>query len=209
MLAPVTATYIQLFMIVIVFLFAVSVHEFAHAITAYWLGDDTAKRAGRMTLNPFAHVDFFGLLFLLLFRIGWAKPVPMDERNFSHPRLYSVLSGLAGPIANLIVALISLYGEAYIPNLLGSDGAVLATLFFKLSAWVNVMLAVFNFIPLPPLDGSHIIRALMPTSWLPGYYSFMRFSFLILLVLILLPTTQLLLLESIEWTQEMLEHLVL
>lgn len=203
------ASYVQILIIVTAFLFAITIHEYAHALSAYLLGDNTAQQAGRLTLNPFAHVDFLGLICLLIFHIGWAAPVPMDERNFRYPRLYSVICGFAGPIANLLVALISLYGEAYVPPLLGSEWSGVATMFFKLSAWVNVMLAVFNLIPLPPLDGSHLVRALMPERWLPGYYAFMRFSFLILLAFILFPATQELLLDGIEWTQELLERFVI
>ena len=86
------------------FLIALTFHEFCHALMATYLGDPTARRAGRLTLNPVAHVDPFGLLFLVLFRIGWAKPVPFDQRNFKYPKLYSILTALAGPASNLFLA---------------------------------------------------------------------------------------------------------
>ena len=86
------------------FLIVLSVHECAHAFTALLLGDDTAKKMGRLTLNPLAHIDPMGLLFLIIFRIGWAKPVRFDQRNFKHPRLYSVLTAFAGPVSNFVLA---------------------------------------------------------------------------------------------------------
>src|SRR3972149_9450529 len=90
---------IQVGLILCTFLFAITVHEFSHALAAYLLGDDTARNAGRLTLNPLAHIDVLGIIFLLLFRIGWARPVPMDPRNFKYPRFYAVLFRLVGPFS--------------------------------------------------------------------------------------------------------------
>lgn len=180
----------QFFILIFAFLSAITIHEFSHALVAYLLGDDTAKRDGRLTLNPFAHIDPLGLLFLLFFRIGWAKPVPMDARNFSHPRLFSVLAGLAGPFSNFIFALFFLYIAHYLP----SEHAPIAlapayVTLLKMTVWINIMLGVFNLLPLPPLDGSHIVYALLPRRLQPLYYLVAQFSIFILLFLFLFPQT--------------------
>ena len=103
------------------FLIAVVLHELAHAVAATVLGDDTPRRAGRLSLNPFRHIDPIGLLFLLIFRIGWAKPVPFDPRNFKYPRFYAVLTGLAGPFTNFVLAIGFMYLLKYIPFHLFSE----------------------------------------------------------------------------------------
>jgi len=98
-----------------VFLLAVSFHEFAHALVANILGDNTAKKAGRLTLNPLKHIDLLGVLFLLVFRVGWARPVPFNPLNFKRPRLFSVLTAVAGPASNFLLAYLFLYGVKYFP----------------------------------------------------------------------------------------------
>jgi Zn-dependent protease len=198
-----TMPFITEFLItIIIFLMAITIHEFSHAVMAYFLGDDTAKRSGRLTLNPLAHIDPFGFIFLVFFGFGWAKPVPMDSRNFTYPRLYSVISALAGPFSNLLIAYLFLLGAYHLPTtsvLLG---------FMKLGAWFNIMLGVFNLFPIPPLDGSHIIEALIPKSWKPGYYSFQRYSIFLLFFLFLLPQTQQLFLLAIQGTLALLQKLI-
>src|SRR5665647_1598177 len=94
----------------ITFLYGLTFHEFAHALSAFWLGDDTAKNEGRLTLNPLVHIDPIGLISLIIFGIGWAKPVVMNPLHFRYPKFYSVLTALAGPISNFILALFSIYG---------------------------------------------------------------------------------------------------
>lgn len=168
----------------IAFILALTIHEFCHALTAHLLGDDTPKRMGRLTLNPLAHIDPLGLLFLILVRIGWAKPVSFNPQNFSRPRLYSVLVGLAGPASNFALALIFMYASRFIPPYLSAQTAVLAKSFFTTSVWINVMLGIFNLIPIPPLDGSHIIYANLPEKWKPTYNKLMPLSIILLLILI-------------------------
>lgn len=177
---------IQLITTLIAFFMAITFHEFAHALAAHLLGDDTAERAGRLTLNPFKHIDPFGLLFLFLFRIGWAKPVPMNMDNFKYPRLYAVLSAFAGPFANLLLALVSLYLLKYFPaNLLPATGALFFIAFFKNSAQMNVMLGVFNLLPIPPLDGGHLIHALIPEESRMTYYRLMPVFIIVLLIFLM------------------------
>jgi Zn-dependent protease len=200
---------LQFFITFTAFLIAVSFHECAHALVAYLLGDSTAKNSGRLTLNPLAHLDLFGILFLLTLGIGWATPVPIDERNFRYPRIFSIITGLAGPFSNLLLALGALYVLHYFgPCVAGSWHAVFVS-FGRNLAYINTMLAVFNAIPLPPLDGSHLIRALLPRFLVPAYYTVARFSIVILLLLLMYPPTYGAFRHAIESTYDFLECLVI
>lgn len=146
-------------------LIASSIHEFAHAYTAYRLGDYTAKIEGRMTLNPLAHIDPIGTLMMIVARIGWSKPVPVNEYNFKNPVLGTALTSFAGPASNLVTAVITAIPIRLISG--GSlDCALEANNFFVIILLtfliVNLSLALFNLIPLPPLDGHKIVRAFLP-----------------------------------------------
>jgi Zn-dependent protease len=173
----------------IAFLFAISVHESAHAWTASRCGDPTARMLGRVSLNPIRHIDLFGTIILPLVAaisgiplLGWAKPTPVDPRNFRHPMLDDILTSVAGPVSNFIVAtgallvlgaisLSSASGHALIVGLPSafygapSESALapIALLIYALMI-INVVLAVFNLIPVPPLDGSHVLRHFLPES---------------------------------------------
>jgi Zn-dependent proteases len=150
--------------ILILFSFAIvlTIHEAAHAWMAHMLGDDTAKRLGRLSLNPLVHIDPLGLLCLLIFRIGWAKPVLFDQRNFRWPKVYSILTAYAGPLSNFLLALVALVCLKFLPVAHLSVGvAVTGKQLFTLIAEVSVMLGVFNLLPIPPLDGSHLLMALL------------------------------------------------
>jgi Zn-dependent protease len=199
----------HLFITLIVFVWAVTIHEFSHALVARLLGDDTAQKFGRLTLNPLAHLDPIGLLCLIIFRIGWARPVPIDEHNFRYPRISSALVGLAGPTSNFLTALIALYGCYYLVPLTAATTNDVLTAIFKITVWINIMLGVFNLIPLPPLDGSHLLRAITPQALLPMYYQISRYSIFILLILLMLPQTHVVLLQAMEWVQDVLECLVI
>jgi len=144
---------------VLAFLIALSVHEFSHAWSATLQGDGTARRMGRLTLNPVAHIDFIGLLAVLFIGFGWGKPVPFNPYNLKWPKWGPVLVAFAGPLSNLIFAAASLLLlETLGPNL-GTDN--LLTIFLIVSAQLNVALLAFNLIPLPPLDGSKALLALL------------------------------------------------
>jgi Zn-dependent protease len=192
------------------FLIALSFHEFAHSMAATLLGDNTSKRMGRLTLNPLAHIDPMGLMFLMIFRIGWAKPVIFDQRNFKHPRLYSILTALAGPTSNFFLALISFYLIKYLPIIL-LDGAISTSLIqiLKATAYVNIMLGVFNILPIPPLDGSHIFIAFLSKKFPQVTSLIYRYSMLILIAIFIMPQTRMLLIQLITIAETLIKKLVI
>lgn len=168
-------------------LIALTLHEFAHAWTANRLGDPTAKNLGRLTLNPLAHLDLVGTILLFIARFGWAKPVPVDPRNFSRPQRDMMIVAAAGPISNLALALF--FGVAY--QVLQSeqlDGEFSDVLRFMMaySVVINLVLAFFNLLPVPPLDGSKIIRVFLPESFLPAFARLESFGPFLLLGIIVL-----------------------
>ncbi len=150
-----------------------TVHEWAHAFAADKLGDPTAKNLGRMTLNPFAHIDLFGFLCLLVVGFGWAKPVPVNPRNFKNYRRDDIIVSLAGIAMNLVVAFfatILFYFGVYRWNL-GSNEAFY-TIFLSIVT-INLSLAVFNLLPIYPLDGSHVFESLF-MRYIPKFFMFLR-----------------------------------
>jgi Zn-dependent protease len=171
------------------------VHEVSHGVVAYWCGDDTAKRAKRLTANPLRHIDPIGsvLLPILLivttgYAFGWAKPVPVNVGNLRHPRNQAVLVGLAGPLVNVVIAFLagfafhlvapqSIYYEPF-----GQWPLFDLILFFI--GEVNVIIAVFNLIPIPPLDGSAVLERLLPQSALASYYRLRSLSMVLVLLLV-------------------------
>jgi Zn-dependent protease len=144
---------------VLAFLIALSVHEFSHAWSASLQGDGTAKRLGRLTLNPVAHIDIVGLLAVLFIGFGWGKPVPFNPYNLKWPKWGPVLVAIAGPLSNLVFATVAMLLLYVFGPRLGVDN--LLTIFLLITAQLNVMLLAFNLIPLPPLDGSKVVLALL------------------------------------------------
>lgn len=166
---------------------ALPVHEFAHAWVAHKMGDDTAKYQGRLTLNPMAHLDLVGTLMLLLAGVGWARPVPINPRNFKNPKLGMALSSLAGPLSNILLALVFMiaYKALVLVGLFTSATALftLATI-LSIMASTNVYLAVFNLLPLPPLDGSRVLFYFLPPKYYFGIMKYERYIYLALFVVL-------------------------
>ena len=177
-------------------LLALPIHEFAHAFTAVKLGDPTPRYQGRYTLNPLVHIDPIGALLIFLVGFGWAKPVQWNPRNIRiDPRWGSILVSMAGPLSNLVLAFLSL---VLIRVIFPTNPVVLTALLNsnQLALWgfqllgffaqINVLLFVFNLLPIPPLDGSHVLLALLPDSSQRAYYGVMQYGTLILFAVIFL-----------------------
>ena len=165
-------------------LLCITLHELSHGFVAWRLGDPTAKNAGRLTLNPIRHLDVVGLLMMLVAKVGWAKPVPVDMRNFRHPKRDMAITALAGPAANFLLATAAL-GVASLIYHFAPQGTVAAyaIYFFLYMAVLSVGLGIFNLVPIPPLDGSKILFALLPDRI---YYQYLRYERFFILAVVLL-----------------------
>lgn len=167
-----------------ILLLVLPVHEFAHAWVAYRLGDPTAKLAGRLTFNPFKHLDFVGVLMMYTVGFGWAKPVPVNFSNLKNRRWGTILVAMAGPLSNIMLAFASIFVGGIVVKLIDAGIIMIDTerllmlmvyisLFFLYMVTVNISLAIFNMIPVPPLDGSRLISAFVPEE---AYYKFARYE---------------------------------
>lgn len=161
------------------FIIAVVCHEYAHGYSAYKLGDPTAKMMGRLTLNPIAHIDPIGLITMILFRFGWAKGVPVNSSYFKNRKIGNLIVSSSGILTNLLIALI-----ASMINRNINFGFSMINYFLLILSYVNVMLAVFNLLPIPPLDGSKILYSLLPTKIEYFFIKYERYLYLILIILI-------------------------
>lgn len=172
------------------------IHEVTHGVVAYWCGDTTAKDAHRLSLNPLRHVDPVGTILIPILLIvttgvafGWAKPVPVNVSRLKHPRNQSLLVSLAGPGINLVIAivmgvLLHLFGNASSLAFLPFGSWPLIDQILLLAGFTNVVIAVFNLIPIPPLDGSVVLERFLPATALPGYYRLRSFSMVFVLVVV-------------------------
>lgn len=167
-----------------IFVVSISLHEYGHALAGYLCGDDTAERAGRLTVNPLAHLDPIGTLMIALVGFGWAKPVPYDPRNLKNPRLQQPLIAAAGPLVNLLLMIVALIGY----RISGPYSPFAQT--WQVAIILNAMLVVFNMLPIPPLDGSVILREVMPRTMRAAYDSFATYGWIALLLFIYLPVTR-------------------
>lgn len=167
----------------------ITFHETCHGLAALALGDPTARRAGRLSLNPLKHIDILGLAMLIVARFGWAKPVPINPRYFKSPKLGMAATALAGPVGNLLLAALAsaLYGASlfclYMTEAMWLEYVVI---FFQTVVYLSVGLAVFNLLPIPPLDGSKVLFAILPEQW---YWKLMRYERCGMIVMVVLLMT--------------------
>lgn len=176
---------------------AFTVHEFSHAYFANKFGDPTAKLLGRVTLNPVVHFDLLGIILLLIAGFGWARPVPVNRDNFSKPRLMGVIVSVAGPLSNLLLAILgaaiyaALLQFGVVSPFMGDDKLSQAVhIFFSLFIVMNFFLCMFNLIPLPPLDGYRILEDVVPRRVLGKLQQFEQWSILIFLIILIVPGFQ-------------------
>ncbi len=180
-------TLIRKFLLVVpIFLISITLHEFGHAAVARALGDPTPQEAGRVTLNPLAHLDVLGTLMILFGPIGWAKPVPIDPRYLG--RWGTLLTAAAGPLANLILCVIAIAVLKHLPGPLAAAGGpqeLLGPFYIVMS--MNLGLAIFNLLPIPPLDGGQILLSLIPERFQPAYHQIMPYGVIALIALVMFP----------------------
>lgn len=167
----------QIVILVIAVILAMSVHEMAHGLVSYWFGDPTAKVQGRLSLNPLAHIDWMGLLCLLVFGFGWAKPVPVDPRYYKDPKTGMIWTACAGPAANFLLAFVCVFLYYLVIRIspafaAGTAGGFIEALLAN-TAMISTGFGIFNLIPIPPLDGSKILFAFLPDR---EYYRFTQGS---------------------------------
>ena len=163
-------------------LLCITFHEVSHGYIAYRLGDTTAKDAGRLTLNPLKHIDPMGLLMMVVFKFGWAKPVPVNMMRFRNPKRGMALTALAGPVSNVLLALVFLFLYGLLYRALYSVQPLLDMIW--LTAYISLALAIFNIIPVSPLDGSKVLFALLPDAAYAKLMRYERYGMILLLVLV-------------------------
>lgn len=167
----------------------ITVHEVSHGLAAHWLGDDTAKRAGRLSFNPLKHMDIVGLALMALVRFGWAKPVPVNPQKMKHPKLGMVLTAIAGPLSNVLLALFALIVDVGLWALYVRSGhkAVFFCMYFmEYIAVLSSGLAIFNLFPIPPLDGSKILYLILPQRGYRFFLRYERYGMILLMLLLIL-----------------------
>lgn len=169
-------------------LIAIMLHEIAHGLVSYWLGDPTPKRQGRLSLNPLKHLDPVGTICLILFHVGWAKPVVVNPDYYKKRKLGMALVALAGPLTNFIVAIVSMIIIGFILKFANSSLAIfdIINTFLLILAIINIGLGVFNLIPIPPLDGSKILGSFLKGQVYEQYMKYQQYGFIILALLLFL-----------------------
>lgn len=166
-------------------LICITLHELSHGLVAYRLGDPTAKNAGRLTLNPIKHLDIFGFAMLVIAHVGWAKPVPVNMYNFENPKRGMAITALAGPVSNVVITAVCmlLYGF-FLPFVLqAGDTAISIFELLYYTAYLSLGLALFNLLPIPPLDGSKVLFALIPDESYQKLMQYERYGMILLILL--------------------------
>ena len=166
-------------------LICITLHELSHGLVAYRLGDDTAKRAGRLTLNPLKHLDPIGLLMMVTVHFGYAKPVPVNMNKFKNPKRDMAITALAGPVSNVLITLVCLllYGLLYLSLQGGSVGELILDM-LDLTAYISIGYAIFNILPIPPLDGSKVLFSVLDEESYRKLMRYERYGGLILILLV-------------------------
>lgn len=185
------STLLQILVLAPPILLALTLHEFAHGYVAYRFGDPTASAAGRLTVNPIKHLDPLGTLAFFIIHIGWARPVPVNPVYFKNPKQDMLWVALAGPVTNLALAVASALlakTVVIIGGFFPENSVVFFNLFIlmemlKASVWINLVLCVFNFLPIPPLDGSRILTGLLPNEMARSYLKYEKYGFILILIL--------------------------
>ncbi len=192
-------------------LFALTIHEFAHGYVAFFFGDPTAKALGRLTLNPLKHLDPIGTIAFFFLHFGWAKPVPVNPGYFKNPRQDMLWVALAGPATNLAVAVISalvarfvVLTASFLPLTMTIAILLPVQKMLVASVWINLVLCIFNFLPIPPLDGSRILAGLLPEHLARPYAALDRYGFIILILLMLTNTISRLIMPIIAFANNLL-----
>lgn len=183
-------------------LLCITFHEVSHGWVAYRLGDPTAKDAGRLTLNPLKHIDMMGLLMMVVFKFGWAKPVPVNMMRFRNPKRGMALTALAGPASNVLLALVFLFLYGLLYRALYSVQFLLDMIW--LTAYISLALAIFNIIPVSPLDGSKVLFAFLPDRAYMTLMRYEKYGMLVLFVLVWLGVGNNILSEGIYRVYELL-----
>ena len=163
-------------------LICITLHELSHGFVAYKLGDTTAKDAGRLTLNPMKHLDIMGILMMVVFHFGWAKPVPVNMYRFKNPKQGMAITAVAGPLMNVLITIVFLFLYGLLFRPLGQENLVLEMIY--LTAYLSISFAIFNIIPISPLDGSKVLFSVLPSERYDQLMRYERYGMILLLVLV-------------------------
>lgn len=185
-----------------------TVHETCHGLVAYALGDPTAKRMHRLSFNPLRHIDWFGLLAMIVVGFGWAKPVPVDSRYFKKPKQGMALCALAGPVSNFLLAVLALFGVRLMSGVTATSFTVWLFNFLILLAILNLGLGLFNLIPIPPLDGSKVLFSVLPDHTYAQLMRYEKCGMLVILALVVLGIGGSFLNDAILWVFQGLWNLI-
>ncbi len=196
-----TDTLIYYAMMAAASLISITLHECAHGYTALLMGDDTAKNNGRLTLNPIKHIDLFGLIMLIVMRIGWAKPVPVNPNNFTERKKGMFLVSIAGPLTNMLLAVIA--GRLAV-FFYAMDLNYYLIMFLLLFTRLNLGYGIFNILPFPPLDGSKLFASLLPVKWEIFFYKYQKYFYFVLIILYFIGALDVILYPAITFLYELI-----
>ncbi len=163
-------------------LICITLHELSHGFVAYKLGDTTAKDAGRLTLNPIKHLDIMGILMMVVFHFGWAKPVPVNMYRFKNPKQGMAITAVAGPLMNVLITIVFLFLYGLLIRPLGEDNLLMEMI--RITAYLSISFAIFNIIPISPLDGSKVLFSVLPSERYDQLMRYERYGMILLLVLV-------------------------